>query len=157
MNRIGELRAEAGLKQSELAELLNYKQNTVSSWERGNSEPDFESLRKMAKIFGVSVDYILGGEERVPVALESDEQYLVDCTGLTDENRRAVLAFSLFLLERQNAEAGEAVAQEKRELERQRREAARLMQAAAANMDAAREALGISKAPDAAAKDPQSD
>ncbi len=157
MNRIGELRAEAGLKQGELAELLNYKQNTVSSWERGKSEPDFEALRKMAKIFGVSVDYILGGEERVPVAVESEDQYLVDCTGLTDENRRAVLAFSLFLLERQNAEAGEAVAQEKRELEKSRREAARLMQAAAANMDAAREALGLGKAPDAAAKDPPSE
>lgn len=157
MNRIGELRAEAGLKQGELAELLNYKQNTVSSWERGKSEPDFEALRKMAKIFGVSVDYILGGEERVPVAVESEDQYLVDCTGLTDENRRAVLAFSLFLLERQNAEAGEAVAQEKRELEKSRREAARLMQVAAANMDAAREALGLGKAPDAAAKDPPSE
>lgn len=101
MNRIKELRENAHLLQDDLAENLNVKRNTVSSWERGRTEPDFESLRKMAEIFGVSVDYILGGENKMPVGYYSDEQFMVDCTNLSEENRQKVLDFASWLLERQ--------------------------------------------------------
>lgn len=101
MNRIKELRDNAHLLQDDLAEKLNVKRNTVSSWERGRTEPDFESLRKMAEIFGVSVDYILGGENKMPVGYYSDEQFMVDCTTLSEENRQKVLDFASWLLERQ--------------------------------------------------------
>ena len=60
MNRIKELRAEMGIYQSELAKLLKVRQNTISTWETGRSEPDQAALREMSKIFDVSIDYILG-------------------------------------------------------------------------------------------------
>lgn len=101
INKIKKLREAAGLKQSELAEKLFVRQNTVSSWESDRTEPDFESLRKMAEIFGVSVDYILGGENKMPVGYYSDEQFMVDCTTLSEENRQKVLDFASWLLERQ--------------------------------------------------------
>lgn len=61
MNRIRQLRSTSSMKQIDLANQLNVKPNTISNWENEKSFPDHESLKKMAAIFGVSVDYILGG------------------------------------------------------------------------------------------------
>ena len=55
-----ELRNEKGIGQAELGKVLNVANNTISSWERGNSEPTIEQLRKIAKFFKVSGDDILG-------------------------------------------------------------------------------------------------
>lgn len=60
MNRIKTLRNEQGMKQTELAKILKVGQNTVSNWETGRTEPDSEILQKMAQLFDVSIDYILG-------------------------------------------------------------------------------------------------
>lgn len=60
MNRIKELRQTANMKQSELSHLIGVAQNTLSYWENGRYQPDNESLAKIADIFNVSVDYILG-------------------------------------------------------------------------------------------------
>lgn len=55
------------MKQADLAKQLNVRQNTVSTWETGRSEPDFATLQKMAEIFDTTIDYILGNSnERVP-------------------------------------------------------------------------------------------
>lgn len=61
MNRIRQIRTTLQMKQSDLASRLNVKANTISNWENEKSFPDLDSLRKMAEIFDVSVDYILGG------------------------------------------------------------------------------------------------
>ena len=67
MNRIKKLRVSLEMKQADLAKQLNVRQNTVSTWETGRSEPDFATLQKMAEIFDTTIDYILGNSnERVP-------------------------------------------------------------------------------------------
>lgn len=58
--RIRELREEEGLKQTELANMLNIKQNTYSQYETGAREISIDVLIKLSKIYGVSTDYILG-------------------------------------------------------------------------------------------------
>lgn len=60
MNNIRKERWAKGFKQAELAELLQIRQNTLSNWETGRTEPDLNSLRKMAEIFDVSIDYLVG-------------------------------------------------------------------------------------------------
>lgn len=52
------LRKTNGLKQSELAEKLNYSDKAISKWERGDSIPDIEMLCEIAKLFNVEVDYL---------------------------------------------------------------------------------------------------
>lgn len=59
-NRIGELRREQGLNQKELGDKLGVGQTTISAWETGKNEPDYKSIRAMAKLFEVSADYLLG-------------------------------------------------------------------------------------------------
>jgi len=60
MNRVKQLREEKGLKQTELALMLEISQGTLSNWERGVHDPDNETLGQLAQIFDCSVDYLLG-------------------------------------------------------------------------------------------------
>ena len=58
-NYIYELRKRAGLSQSELALKLGVSNKAVSKWEVGKAKPAVDKLRKLAVIFGVSVDDLL--------------------------------------------------------------------------------------------------
>lgn len=52
------LRVNAGYTQAGLARLLNVTQGAVSSWERGVSYPRVETARKLAKLYGVTLQEI---------------------------------------------------------------------------------------------------
>ena len=58
-----ELRREKEILQSGLGKVLNVANNTISSWERGNSEPSLEQLKILAQYFDVTTDYLLGVTE----------------------------------------------------------------------------------------------
>lgn len=51
------------LKVIEAAELLGISQPTLSAWETGNKVPSVEGLEKMADLYGVSTDFLLGRSE----------------------------------------------------------------------------------------------
>lgn len=48
------------LKVIEAAELLGISQPTLSAWETGNKAPSVEGLEKMADLYGVTTDFLLG-------------------------------------------------------------------------------------------------
>lgn len=82
MNRIKSLRNAVGMKQSELADIVKYRQNTVSNWETGRSDPPLDALEKMSSTFNVSIDYILGRDEKEaspipPVGSDSARKHLM--------------------------------------------------------------------------------
>ena len=58
--RINELRRAMGWSQVQLAEKLNISKQTVSNWENENIQPSIEMLVRIAKLFHVSTDYLLG-------------------------------------------------------------------------------------------------
>lgn len=66
MNRIKELRKNARLSQSELAQKLGVVQSTLSTWENGQFEPDSKALIALSELFNVSTDYLLGKEKKTP-------------------------------------------------------------------------------------------
>ena len=63
-NNIKYFRKESGMTQDELAEELNVTRQALSNWERGKTEPDIETLTKIAEILNVSVEELIYGEER---------------------------------------------------------------------------------------------
>ena len=63
MNRLRELRKAKRMTQTDVASLVGIGQSAYSFWESGRSKIDDASLRKLAAIFGVSVDYLLGGDD----------------------------------------------------------------------------------------------
>ena len=58
--RINELRIAMGWSQVHLAEKLNISKQTLSNWENDNIQPSIEMLVRIAKLFHVSTDYLLG-------------------------------------------------------------------------------------------------
>lgn len=70
---IGTLRREAGMTQLELADKLNYSDKAVSKWERGESVPDIVTLKSVADLFGVTVDYLLRADH--PLDVEVKREY----------------------------------------------------------------------------------
>ncbi|MBP5293306.1 MAG: helix-turn-helix domain-containing protein [Clostridia bacterium] len=61
--RLSELRRAKGLSQEELAEKLNVSRQAISKWERGESSPDTDNLIELAKLYGVSLDDLVFGED----------------------------------------------------------------------------------------------
>ena len=59
-NRIKMTRESMGLTQKEFGKMLGVGQTTVSAWELGRNEPDYESLRKMSQLLDCSIDYLMG-------------------------------------------------------------------------------------------------
>ena len=66
-NKFGEqlngLRIENNLSRTQLAEKLNVSVRLISYWENGQRECDFDMLIKIADIFSVSIDYLLGRKD----------------------------------------------------------------------------------------------
>lgn len=61
--QIRRLRKEAGFSQVAFAEKMNVSQSTIASWENGTRRPDLDAILKMAELFHVSTDDILGRQQ----------------------------------------------------------------------------------------------
>ena len=55
-------REKAELKQVDVMKITNINNKTLSNWEKNVSNPDPESLKLLAKVYNVSVDYLLGND-----------------------------------------------------------------------------------------------
>lgn len=71
---LSELRKRNRLTQLELAEKLNYSDKAVSKWEKGESLPGVEVLYKLSKLYGVSMDYIVGEEASKPAPVPTERK-----------------------------------------------------------------------------------
>lgn len=59
MIKLKEIRTELNLTQSDLAEKLQIKRNTLCDWELGKSEPSIIHLKKLSQILAVSIDMLV--------------------------------------------------------------------------------------------------
>ncbi len=106
--RIMENRKRLGLTQDALAEQLGVTAQAVSKWENDQSCPDIATLPKLADLFGVSVDTLLGHEtQTVHTAEVVDEAEEANGDGHTskggwefrwDSGRRDAVFFAVFIL-----------------------------------------------------------
>lgn len=58
--RIRALRLSKRLNQTDFGALVGVSQQVVHQWEAGKTNPDPDSIRRIAKTYGVSSDYLLG-------------------------------------------------------------------------------------------------
>jgi transcriptional regulator with XRE-family HTH domain len=62
-NRLKKMRKELGITQRQLAYCLSVAHNTISQYEKGVINPSLSFVVKLAKLFEVSTDYLLGVTE----------------------------------------------------------------------------------------------
>lgn len=64
MNKFGDnlrkYRKEKKLTQEQLADLLNVSFQTISKWEKEKTEPNIDTLIKIASIFNITLDELIG-------------------------------------------------------------------------------------------------
>ena len=73
MNNLKHIRELANYTQSYVADCLGITQQAYANYERGVRQPDNTMLKKLADLFGVSVDYILGRTED-PNYIDPDDE-----------------------------------------------------------------------------------
>ena len=64
VERLRQERILNGYNQTYIAKYMNVSQVSVSNWERGLKEPDYQTLIDLAKLFNKSTDYMLGVTDR---------------------------------------------------------------------------------------------
>lgn len=61
-DKILELRKKKGFSQEDLAEKVCVSRQTISKWELGETSPDIKQAKELSKIFGVSLDEMVGND-----------------------------------------------------------------------------------------------
>lgn len=89
-NKLRELRKGSGLTQKQLSERLGVAKSVVSYYEQGSRFPSYDVLIKIARIFHVTTDYLLGIEHN----------RVIDVTGLNDKQVQVLNDFIDVLLDK---------------------------------------------------------
>ena len=85
LNRFRECREKTSYSQKQVALILGVKPPQISKWESGKGGPSRENCIKLAKLYNVSADYLLGiTDDPAPVA----EQELIDAEATIRERLR---------------------------------------------------------------------
>ncbi|MDA3846218.1 MAG: helix-turn-helix domain-containing protein [Vallitaleaceae bacterium] len=74
--QIKQLRKQKHMSQLEVANILGVGQSTIANYEKGIRLPNSESLKKLATLFGTSIDYIVGSVEEVRSVDVNDKRLL---------------------------------------------------------------------------------
>lgn len=77
-DRLKKARKAKKLTQDQVAKIVGIDFTTISKYENDHSEPDYETLKRLAQIYEVSIDSLLGKE--TPAAQE-----LIESLDLSDE------------------------------------------------------------------------
>lgn len=74
MIKLKELRKAKNLSQEQVCKELYLDQSTYHRYEVGTSKPSFETLKKLATFFNVSIDYLLEyNQEELKVSFNHEE------------------------------------------------------------------------------------
>lgn len=71
--RIALLRLQKGLSQAELGRQLGVSASAVGMYEQGRREPSLDLVVHLARVFGVTTDYLLTGETPISGPMEPRE------------------------------------------------------------------------------------
>lgn len=93
MNRFAQLHDESGMTYTEWAEHLKVSRNQVYRWKKGTGEPSTDMLAKIAKICGVSSDWLIGLSDVRPPSSTVAAHRTGDDIDLPPEALTAIEAF----------------------------------------------------------------
>ncbi|PFW04155.1 XRE family transcriptional regulator [Bacillus thuringiensis] len=83
--RLKALRLEKGMTQQQLADFLDIEKSNISRFESGKQSPSSDNRVKMAKLFNVSVDYMLGLSEHKSLDKEKSEKISKEAANLMEK------------------------------------------------------------------------
>ena len=93
------LRRSKNISQEEFANVLNTSRQAISKWERNESKPDVDKLIKIAKLFNVSIDYLLSYEINYSDVLK------IVCLGEIKKSIRGLYSTDVYFILKDNKKA----------------------------------------------------
>lgn len=87
-DKLKEARIAKGLKQSELGDLLNLKNTTISNWEKGVSNPDVEIISKLCSILNVSASYFFDDMASEEILSFNEKEHIKKYRTLDEHGRK---------------------------------------------------------------------
>ena len=91
-----EIRISRKLKVQEVSDYLCCLPSVYSRYENGKREPSIDILLKLSKLYGVSVDYLIGNDEVVDTSITENEVVMIRAMRRADKR---ALQDALALLE----------------------------------------------------------
>lgn len=104
--RLKQLRTEKKMTHEAMANYLGITRQGYGNYENGSREPDFETTKKIAEFFDVTVDFLLDGEKKTQPDypefftskdkrdlrkfLEEDKEVMFDGVPLSEEDKEKV-------------------------------------------------------------------
>ncbi len=103
-NCIATLRKEKGWTQSQLAEKLQISDKAISKWESNKGDPSLEFLPELARLFDVTLDFLMTGKQqeekfitisKIELCAKNDDPNLIDnlncnTAKITDETGKSL-------------------------------------------------------------------
>nr|DAL47596.1 MAG TPA_asm: Repressor protein CI [Caudoviricetes sp.] len=100
MNILRELRTKKGVYQKDVAKYLGVDRTTYVKYERGDSEPSIDIIKKLANYFDVTVDFLVGKEKKANTLDEqlSGIEFALygEIHDLTDDEKQDILSYVKF-------------------------------------------------------------
>ncbi len=105
-DRLKALRKEKRLTQVKLGEMLNYGYTAIANYESGRNQPSIPDLKKIASIFNVSMDYLLGVNDiRHPYVIDDEtakfNEFRRYYAMLNEDSKDDLLLYMQFLVDRE--------------------------------------------------------
>ena len=72
MENLKYIRKQKNMSQEQLGQHLGFGKNTISQYENGIREPNLDTIKKIARIFNVSIDYLVGNNSENIDVLEQN-------------------------------------------------------------------------------------
>lgn len=105
MSKLKELRTKHNLRQEDLAKVLKVTQRTYSGYELGQTEPNSQTLIRLADFYQVSVDYILDHEIQDNIDTSAFSYTKKECVAkikeLSEDNANVLLGYLTHILQTQ--------------------------------------------------------
>lgn len=95
MNKIRDLRQNAGMKQSDLAKILNCAPTAVSKYELGQLDLSSATIGRLCDVFGCTADYLLGRSELPTPEISDEEARLLQAYRRADSRARDMVELAL--------------------------------------------------------------
>lgn len=117
MKILRELRENKGLTLEQVAEALGLRNQYISNYELGKRRPDYDTLAKLADFYGVTVDYLLGREQKKAPTPEGERDITFDdftyamqneSKDLTDMDKQILLSMAKQLNDARKQKNGES-------------------------------------------------
>ncbi len=91
--RLKNLRIEKHLRQDQVARLVNVEKSSISMYETGMRQPSYATLVRLADVFNVTTDYLLGRTSSSPIdlsGLTAAEATMISqlVASMSDKNRK---------------------------------------------------------------------